>query len=218
MSWIDPVDLRGAFVFLSASFPKGERAEAFPPASAGEITDAVTAVARGVLASGGRLVFGGHPTITPLVLLVAAEMTTGETSASPPVRVYQSRLYESDITPETWALERRGFGAIEWVDAAPGDTVGDNAGSLALLRHRMLTETRPVAGFFVGGMEGIPHELEVAVSLLGEDFHAWPLPAPGGAAATLPAPDVRDSEVAALVRSRAYPAAVQAGLALSLQG
>jgi hypothetical protein len=217
VSWTRPVNLEGAFVFLSASFPTPPRAEAYPPARPDEIVDAVTAVTRAVLASGGRLVFGGHPTITPLVLLVAGEMVSFPEAApgireEPPVRVYQSRLYMDLITPETWALQERGYGWIEWVDAAPGETPTHNDRSLSDLRERMLHETRPLAGFFIGGMEGIPREREMAASVLGPSFLAFPLPTAGGAAATLPLPPGINDVVAQLLTSRRYPAAVQAAL------
>jgi hypothetical protein len=217
MSWTEPVDLNGAFVFLSASFPTPPRAEAYPPARPDEINDAVTAVARGILASGGRLVFGGHPTITPLVLLVAGEMAAlgdmrGLTGEQPPVLVYQSRLYMHLITEETYALQDRGYGRIEWVDAAPGETPDNNDESMRGLRERMFGETRPLAGFFVGGMEGIPRERETAAVVLGAGFRAFPLPSAGGAAATLTPPLDIGEDIARLLGSRRYPAAVQAAL------
>ena len=59
-------------VFLSASFPSGKRGTRFEPFDPGAIADAVTAVARAVLVAKGRLLLGGHPTITPLVLTVAS--------------------------------------------------------------------------------------------------------------------------------------------------
>jgi hypothetical protein len=217
MSWTKPVDLNGAFVFLSAGFPTPPRAEAYPPARSDDINDAVTAVARAVLASGGRLVFGGHPTITPLVLLVAGEMASlaakqPSTEEQPRVLVYQSRLYMDLITTETYALENRGYGRIEWVEPAPGETPDDNAESMRKLRQRMFGETRPLAGFFVGGMEGIPRELQMANAMLGPGFRAFPLPRAGGAAATLkPPPDIGD-DIARMLDSRRYPAAVQAAL------
>ena len=67
------VNLSGSRVFLSASFPTGSRGERYRPYDPAEVADAVTAVVRALFIAGGSLVFGGHPTITPLVLHVAAE-------------------------------------------------------------------------------------------------------------------------------------------------
>src|SRR2546423_479046 len=113
MNWTRPFDLDARFVFLSASFPSGDRATRFPAPEAAEIADATTAVVRIVLASGGRVVFGGHPTITPLVLLVAGEMRGSYLggaerhwpSDEPRVRIYQSEVFADSITEETRRLE-----------------------------------------------------------------------------------------------------------------
>ncbi len=60
-------------VFLSASFPSGARGEGFRPYDPADIADAVTALVRSLFNAGVPVAFGGHPTITPLVLFVAAE-------------------------------------------------------------------------------------------------------------------------------------------------
>ena len=96
-------------VFLSASFPAGKRGTRFEPFDPGAIADAVTAVVRAVLVAKGRLLFGGHPTITPLVLMVASEL-----DAKGAVDVFQSRWFEDQITRETRALQDAGFAAVHW--------------------------------------------------------------------------------------------------------
>ena len=96
-------------VFLSASFPSGTRRTSFEPFDPGAIADAVTAVVRAVLVAKGRLLFGGHPTITPLVLMVASEL-----DAKGAVDVFQSRWFEDQITRETRALQDAGFAAVHW--------------------------------------------------------------------------------------------------------
>jgi hypothetical protein len=86
--------LEGRAVFISASFPSGDRGERFQPYDPAEIADAVTAVARAVFTVGGKLVFGGHPTITPLILFVAEEHRHLNA-----VDVFQSGWYEREIPP-----------------------------------------------------------------------------------------------------------------------
>jgi hypothetical protein len=202
-------DLGGRFVLLSASFPSGERGEAFRPYDPGSISDAIVAIARGVLTAGGSLVFGGHPTVTPLVLLIA-----GEAGVTRRVVAYQSRLFEHQITPETRALEHSGVGEIRWVEAPGRGQTGRLDASLADLRRRMLVETEPVAGFFVGGMEGIVDEWTLA-SELQPLMLRMPLGRPGGAAARLlqqanvPSPLARS-----LMTSDHYPAVVRNALLL----
>ncbi|MGK7898482.1 MAG: hypothetical protein AB4372_33920, partial [Xenococcus sp. (in: cyanobacteria)] len=59
--------LKGRIIFLSASFPRKDREkdkEFFREYSPDDITDAVNALVRAVLSAGGKLIFGGHPTIT----------------------------------------------------------------------------------------------------------------------------------------------------------
>lgn len=48
-------------LFLSASFPKGDRGETFAPYNPAAILDAVVEVCRVVLRRGGTLTFGAHP-------------------------------------------------------------------------------------------------------------------------------------------------------------
>ena len=181
-------------VFLSASFPSGTRATKFEPFDPGAIADAVTAVVRAVLAAKGRLLFGGHPTITPLVLMVASEL-----EAKGAVDVFQSLWFEDQITRETRALEKAGFGVIHWIQK--GTT---RKQSLQTMREAMLRQDRKlIAGVFVGGMEGVVDEFELfeelqprvpRVSLVG----------PGGAAATLPSDEAR-SVLGKHVESKRYP-------------
>lgn len=181
-------------VFLSASFPSGPRAAGFEPFDPGAIADAVTALVRAVLVAKGRLLFGGHPTITPLVLMVASELHIKDA-----VDVFQSRWFEEQVTRETRALEDAGFGSIHWMPKSP-----TREASLQTMREAMLGHKRKlVAGVFVGGMEGVVEEFELfpqfqpgvpRVSLVG----------PGGAAAKLPLAEAR-SVLGEHVTSRRYP-------------
>lgn len=181
-------------VFLSASFPSGKRAAKFKPFDPGAIADAVTAIVRAVLAAKGRLLFGGHPTITPLVLMVASEL-----DAKGSVDVFQSLWFEGQITHETRSLEKAGFGEIHWIEERR-----TRKKSLQTMRHAMLGQDRKlVAGVFVGGMEGVLEEFELfqelqpcvpRVSFVG----------PGGAAAKLPLEEGRNI-LGKHVESRRYP-------------
>ena len=181
-------------VFLSASFPSGNRGTRFEPFDPGAIADAVTAVARAVLVAKGRLLFGGHPTITPLVLMVANEL-----EIEGAVDVFQSQWFADQITRETQALEKAGFGKIHWT---PERATRDK--SLKTMREAMLRhDQKLIAGVFVGGMEGVKEEYELfrrfqprvpRVSLVG----------PGGAAAKLPMDEAR-SVLGKHVESRRYP-------------
>ncbi len=190
------LQLGDAPVFLSGSFPSGERGRQFEPFDPGGIADAVSACARAVLTGGGTLVFGGHPTITPLVLLIAAELQLREK-----VHIYQSRWFADRITEETRRLEALGLGLIHWTDASA--TLEQ---SLELLRHSMLTEHQFLAGTFIGGMEGIISEYLTFLDLR-PGVPALPVGAPGGAARMLVDRARRNlpSELASRLESDRYP-------------
>jgi hypothetical protein len=177
------VDLQRRPVLLSASFPSGDRGDRFKPYDPDAVADAVTALVASVFASKGRLVFGGHPTITPLVLRMAADHGAREA-----VSVYQSEEFRDVITEPTRELERGGFGRII---VTPSST--ELPRSLALMRVSMMNDNDDIiGGFFVGGMEGVLEEY----AILGEVHPGvvrLPLKAPGGAAARLE-PTGRDSE------------------------
>ncbi len=61
--------LHGLPVFLSASLPEALRRT--PRAL--DLQFFLVAFVRGLLAAGGRLIFGGHPSVTPLVQRVASD-------------------------------------------------------------------------------------------------------------------------------------------------
>jgi hypothetical protein len=191
-------DLDGASVFLSASFPSGERGELYAPYDVDAVADAVTAVVDTVLASNGRLVFGGHPTITPLVLRMASRH--GRPGV---IDVYQSLFFEWDFTEATKELARRGYGRI-----IKTPSQGSRQESLDTMRERMLSEPERLAGgVFIGGMQGIEDEFN-KLAELRDDLPRIPLAAPGGAAASLA--DVYKEtfdrpEWQGIVRSSRYP-------------
>ena len=191
--------LHGEFVFLSASFPSGARAQRFPAADPAGIADAVSSLARAVFEADGRLVFGAHPTISPLVLQIAAELDKRAR-----VDIYQSSWFEGQVPPETLRLVDQGYGRIVWT---PADDSRDE--SLSTMRRRMLSE--PIAGgVFVGGMEGVVDEHNLFASL----HPAAPrlaFTAPGGAASTLQNESLPRSLSEALASAR-YPAAARAAV------
>jgi SLOG cluster3 family len=191
------IDLGGARVFLSASFPSGERGERFRPYDPEAIAEAVTAVSQAVLVARGRIVFGAHPTISPLILLIAAELERPKV-----VEIYQSRYFEGWVPQETIDLIERGYGVVHWTDHDPNDL--DR--SLYLMREEMFRREPFAAAVFVGGMEGILDENR----LLGElkpEVPRLPMRAPGGAARELVASSDRvAARLAERLDSPLYPA------------
>src|SRR5436305_1538123 len=113
-------------------------------------------MARMILASNGRLVFGGHPTITPLVLHVA-----GDGGYRERVDVYQSEWFRRELPPETLRLQELGFGRIHWT---PAEKTRED--SLLKMRVHMLSKSQPIGAIFIGGMEGIHAEWDLFATLM----------------------------------------------------
>jgi len=169
-------------VFLSASVPSPDRADRYRrvPDAAIEIEEAVISLARAVFAEGGQLVFGGHPTIAPLVALVAgeyiapepgevvserrAELERGTRRLQTPVVIYQSRAFESSLPRETIQMESLGYATIHLIEETPeriGSKTERDAESLRRMRIQMISETKPLAMVCIGGMEGVEDEQEL---------------------------------------------------------
>ena len=127
-------------VFLSAGIPdrpeRGDYVETSDPIA---IRDAVRALTSVVIDRGQRLVFGGHPAITPLVWQVAE--AAGGTDL---VSIYQSREYEN-VIPE----EALGFTTISWRH------------DLREMRSSMIHEHQHDCGVFIGGMDGVKTEFSL---------------------------------------------------------
>ena len=189
------MNLHRATIFLSASFPSGERGQAFEPYDPSAIADAVSAFTRAILEANGRLSFGGHPTITPLVFMIARELSVQESLV-----VYQSEWFCDQIVPEIGQIGNEKLGTIVWTPQA--DTLPE---SLRVMRHEMIDASREyVAALFIGGMEGVRDEYQL-VAKRSPRTPCIPVTGPGGAAAHLPVDDCVALGLAPVHHSRAYP-------------
>jgi hypothetical protein len=206
-------NLRGRTIFLSASVPRRERAREFATREkAGEIQEpfsridfapfeieqAVISLARAVFAANGRLVFGGHPSISPLVATVAGEYREafvaegGKERQRAPVLIYQSRAFEEHAPEANLLMFKSGVAEVVWVESENDERFVLGAGifeepcpaSLKKMRTRMLRESEPLAMVCIGGMAGVVKE----VALFSEQFpdkSVFVLASTGGAAAML---------------------------------
>jgi hypothetical protein len=94
---------------------------------------------RSLFGAGAPLVFGGHPTITPLVHRAAKAL--GE--RKPPISLYQLERFRGQEPPET--ADTAIFDDVHWV----GDPDLDIGADLANLRDPMVAQAK--AAVFVGG-------------------------------------------------------------------
>lgn len=158
-------------IFLSASVPVPGRGHYFESADPFLIQMAVRELL--VLALGRRrIVWGGHPAITPMVWAVCEDLGVRYSEA---VELYQSRFFE-EIFPE----ENARFKNVHFVDAVEGD----QAASLQTMREAMLSREDLETAVFIGGMEGITSEYEM-YSALHPSGKVIAVPSPGGAARDL---------------------------------
>ena len=133
-------------VFLSAGVPDPHRDEKyFKTGDTGAIRDAVIALLEVVL-PGTKLVFGGHPAITPMVKWVADQL-----GAFDNVRIFQSKFFQDKYLKD---LDRFRYVETEAVD-------GDRDQSLFAMRTQMIGSEDFSAAFFIGGMDGVEREYEM---------------------------------------------------------
>jgi hypothetical protein len=140
-------------IFLSASVPLPERnPKYYDTADIIAIRDAVIALATVVLPE-YRIIWGGHPSITPLIYYVMQKLNV---NIQDYVSLYQS-LFFADKFPE----DNDKFQNIVFTE-----NMGDLGSSVMHMRKRMFSENDLVAGVFIGGMEGVEAEFRML-----RDFH-----------------------------------------------
>jgi hypothetical protein len=159
-------------VFLSASVPDPERAPEFAETSNSvAITSAVRALVHVTLGR-RRLIWGGHPAITPMIKVVAEEMGIDYGAW---VKLYQS-LYFKDQFPE----DNEKFGNIIYTK----NIENDRNKSLRHMREQMFSENNYSGAIFVGGMDGIIDEFEL-FSQFQPSKDIIPILSTGGATLTI---------------------------------
>lgn len=139
-----PVNPNGA-IFLSAGVPDSSAKHFVAEADSAAISAAVSALIY-VTMGRRRLVWGGHPAITPMIWAYAEAM---EIDYGAWVKLYQSAIFDDEFPAETKLFQN--------VVVTPTIN-GDRDRSLALMRERMMEETDFAAAVFVGGMQGILDE------------------------------------------------------------
>ena len=135
-------------IFLAASVPDPRRAPEYAKsADTVAIASAVSALVH-VVSGRRRLIWGGHPAITPMVYSVAEGLSV---DYSQWVTLYQSNHFE-DLYPE----DNERFQNIIYTDKKD-----DREASLLYMRQQMLGSNKFSAGVFIGGMRGIIEEFHL---------------------------------------------------------
>jgi hypothetical protein len=140
-------------IFLSASIPLKERdPKYFDYADIIAIRDSVIALATVVLPN-HRLIWGGHPSITPIIYYVMERLGL---KVQDHVLLYQSKFFEKFFPEDNNKFE----------NVILTENTGEVESSKLLMRKRMFSENHFVSGIFIGGMEGIEDEFK-----LFKEFH-----------------------------------------------
>lgn len=130
-------------IFLSASVPSSDNSfyEQCDPMliQASLRTFLYTVVGR------KHLVFGGHPTISPLILAVCEDLGVDNRAA---VTIYQSK-YFAKVAPKV---------NLRFENLIEVDSTGDRQSSLELMRRAMFRHHKFEAAVFIGGQQGIVDE------------------------------------------------------------
>jgi hypothetical protein len=138
-------------IFLSASIPYPDRDKKFyDTADIVAIRDAVRALAT-VIIPKAHLVWGGHPSITPLIRFVMDKM---KVDVNEHVSLYQSLFFERFFPTDNFSFENIILTPI--VNNSKDE-------SLALMRLEMMQQNDFKVGIFIGGMEGVELEFELFI-------------------------------------------------------
>lgn len=132
-------------IFLSASIPDATSSERYAStADAFAIREAVSIFCSLVIPN-TSLVFGGHPSIVPIVKTV---MNSIKWNVKDQVTLYQSEFFTNSASDQISYLEKT-------IKVKAGT---ERKASLLELRKTMLTKHKFTAGVFIGGMKGVEEE------------------------------------------------------------
>lgn len=158
-------------IFLSASVPEKGRGNYYETADPLLIQAAIRAFIDVTLGR-RKIVWGGHPTITPMILQACQELNIPYSES---VTIYQSKFFEQEF-PE----ENECFKNVVLIDTVNNDKTA----SLIKMREQMLSRNEIISAVFIGGMEGIEDEYNL-IKKLNPLATILVVPSPGGAALDL---------------------------------
>lgn len=158
-------------IFLSASVPDPSRSPKYADTADPVAIQAAVSALVYVTLGRRKLVWGGHPAITPMVWVVASDVGV---QYGDWVKLYQSEHF-SDFFP----VENAKFRNVIFTERAT-----DQGTSLRVMRERMFRENKFSAAVFIGGMDGIIEERDLLAKLQPE-VPILPIISTGGATSEL---------------------------------
>jgi hypothetical protein len=158
-------------IFLSASIPEKGRGDFDETADPFLIQYAIRELIT-VCLGRRRIVWGGHPSITPMVHAVCVDMGLKNFGL---VQLYQSKFFEGSYPESNQFFEPIFTRRVS----------DDPIENLTHMRTEMLSRPKLQAAIFIGGMHGIFQECELFQRFHRHDGIAYALTAPGGASREL---------------------------------
>lgn len=144
-------------IFLSASVPLPERDPKYiGTADIIAIRDAIIALTTVVLPH-HRIIWGGHPSITPLIYYVMDKL---KLKVQDHVTLYQSEFFKDRFPPDNNKFE----------NVILTENLGDIPSSVQRMRERIFSENNFDAAVFIGGMDGIIDEFNMFREYFPEAF------------------------------------------------
>lgn len=143
-------------VFLSASIPNEDDNDY----NFLKIHDIIVTLTETVIKNGGILVFGGHPTITPIILNIMEIMTENNNKGVkeyPNIYLYQSEFFKNLFLPEVKAFPKERLVVVPMVTVTDKSLLGSEKElkekqlSLSLMRERMINAHPYTSAVFIGG-------------------------------------------------------------------
>lgn len=139
-------------IFLSASIPLPTRNRAYyDSVDLLALREAIKALADHVLPT-GRITFGGHPAITPLIAAFARQAGLDRDKLT----LFQSQRFDG-FQDDAPPIENSEFGDVREIPGGHGSRADD----LTALRHAMISSKPFDGAVFIGGMEGCLQEYEI---------------------------------------------------------
>jgi len=169
------MDKPNKIIFLSAGIPyiaEDRDSKYFESADIIAIRDSVRALATLSVLNNWQIVWGGQPSITPLIKHV---METLKASKQHNVKLYQSKYFVKDFPEENSYFEQI---------VLTKNIEGDKGKSLEEMRARMLKDNTFSVAIFIGGMDGIENEFEMFKKFY-PSVPAYPIASTGGGALEL---------------------------------
>lgn len=169
-----------ATIFLSASVPdKSRNPKYWKTCDIISIRDCIISLVEVCIKKRIRIVWGGHPAITPLVYRAIENICRvssdngidANEGIQEYVHIFQSKFFEKKFPPDNNKFRN--------VTITPKRD--DRKSSLDVMREIMLDSDNFQAGVFIGGMEGVEEEYELFVSKY-PDADLLPMASTGAAA------------------------------------